>query len=124
VSAAGCDGALTRVLVTHQPTTRHGDPCRHHDHHGHGDPGRHHDPGDPAGGRGLAARLQTAMTPAQRLALAVRDGGGVVPGCDRPWPGGRRIIWGTGWMAARPIWPTWCCCAGPIIGRSMTAAGS
>jgi hypothetical protein len=122
-----CDGALTRVLVNRHPTTHHKDPT---------------DNGN------LAEQLRTAatrlppvlggapsqpldlgrtsrvVTPAQRLALAVRDGGGVVPGCDRPWPGGRRIIWGTGWMAARPIWPTWCCCAGPIIGRSMTAAGS
>ena len=40
-----------------------------------------------------------------------------------PWPGARLIISCTGWMAAPPIWPTWCCCAARIIGRSMRAAG-
>jgi hypothetical protein len=78
-----CDATLTRVLVTR--------------HHAHDDPG-----GD------LAARLQAAVallppalggaptqplevgratrvvSPAQRTALAVRDGGCRYPGCDRP----------------------------------------
>jgi hypothetical protein len=39
------------------------------------------------------------------------------------WPGVRPIICATGCMAAPPIWPTWPWCAGPIIGRSMRAAG-
>jgi HNH endonuclease len=76
---------------------------------GPGDPGRQHAPdGDP----GLTQRLQAAMallppilggapsqpldlgrttrvvTPTQRTALAVRDGGWVVPGCARP------LAWG------------------------------
>ena len=40
------------------------------------------------------------------------------------WPGARPIICATGCMVARPIWPTWPCCAGRIIGRSMRGAGS
>jgi len=82
-----CDGALTRVLVTRQPT---GD-------RGHSD-----------GHEGLADRLRAAVAllppvlggaptqplevgrasrvvgAAQRTALAVRDGGCVFPGCSRP----------------------------------------
>jgi Domain of unknown function (DUF222)/HNH endonuclease len=87
-----CDGAVTRVVVTRQP------------------PG-HHAPGhdDPTGeDGGLAAQLRAAarllpptlggaptmplevgrttrvVSAAQRAALVVRDGGCVVPGCDRP----------------------------------------
>jgi Domain of unknown function (DUF222)/HNH endonuclease len=80
-----CDGAVTRVLVTRQPTHRH-----------------------PDSDGGLAARLRAAarllpptlggaptrplevgrtsrvVTAAQRAALVVRDGGCVVAGCDRP----------------------------------------
>jgi hypothetical protein len=91
VRRLACDGAVTRVLVT-----RHHDPA-----------GEDSDSGD---ADGLAARLRTAITllpaalggaptqplevgratrvvsPAQRTALAVRDGGCVVPGCDRPPP--------------------------------------
>jgi HNH endonuclease len=82
-----CDGALTRVLVTRQPTGDHG----YNDGH-----------------QGLADRLRVAVAllpsvlggapgqplevgrasrvvgAAQRAALAVRDGGGVFPGCSRP----------------------------------------
>jgi Domain of unknown function (DUF222)/HNH endonuclease len=87
-----CDGALTRVVVTRHPTTSSG----HGDDHG------------PDDEHGLAARLRTAMAllppvlggaptqplevgrtsrvvqPAQRIALAVRDGGCVFPDCARP----------------------------------------
>jgi hypothetical protein len=94
-----CDGAVTRVLVTRQATNHHGhhdDPCGDH---------RHHHPHNQAT---LADRLRAAarrlppvlggapsqpldvgrttrvVSPAQRTALAVRDGGCVFPGCDRP----------------------------------------
>jgi Domain of unknown function (DUF222)/HNH endonuclease len=96
-----CDGAVTRVLATRHPGDDHG--------------GGHHDPDDE---HGLAARLRTAMallppilggapsqpldvgrasrviTPAQRSALAVRDGGCVVPDCDRPlaWCEGHHLV--------------------------------
>jgi alpha-D-ribose 1-methylphosphonate 5-triphosphate synthase subunit PhnG len=86
-----CDATLTRVLVTRQP----GHPSGHH-----------HAAGE--AGDGLAARLRAAVallppalggpptqplevgratrvvSPAQRTALAVRDGGCRFPGCDRP----------------------------------------
>jgi Domain of unknown function (DUF222) len=45
------------------------------------------------------------------------------PAVTARWPGVRLIIWSTGWMAAPPTWTTWSCCAGPIIGPSMRAAG-
>jgi hypothetical protein len=106
-----CDGAVTRVLVTRQATGHH-DPCGDHGHdelagHGRDHPAGngHHHPGSQAT---LADRLRAAarrlppvlggaptqpldvgrttrvVSPAQRTALAVRDGGGVFPACDRP----------------------------------------
>jgi hypothetical protein len=113
-----CDSALTRVVVSRQ-LPRDDDP-------GHGPsaddpPMAPHPSGDP----GLAARLQTAMdrlppilggapsqpldvgrssrviTPAQRSALAVRDGGCVFPDCHRPlaWCEGHHLI---SWLDGGP----------------------
>jgi hypothetical protein len=97
-----CDGAVTRVLVSRQPT--------YHD-HGHGDgpagPGHHDHPaadGDGSLAAGLWAaatrlpptlggaptqplevgRTSRVVSAAQRAALVVRDGGCAVVGCDRP----------------------------------------
>jgi hypothetical protein len=88
-----CDGALTRVLVSRRDGQ---------------EPSGHHPTDDLPGAGGLAARLRAAVAllppvlggaptqplevgrtsrvvqPAQRTALAVRDGGCVYPGCDRP----------------------------------------
>ena len=120
-----CDGAVTRVLVTRQPSHHSGHganldqgpaipdpsgvqgldpPPVADDPNGQAPPEPHH----PSGTNGLAARLRAAMTllpptlggaptqplevgratrviqPAQRTALAVRDGGCVFPHCTRP----------------------------------------
>ena len=131
-----CDGAATRVLATRQPTGHHEQLCRHRDHDA------------PGGDGGLAARLRTAAVllppvlggapsqpldlgrttrvvhPAQRTALAVRDGGCVFPGCDRPlaWCEAHHLVH---WLDGDPpTWTTSCSCAEPITGRSMKAAGS
>jgi Domain of unknown function (DUF222)/HNH endonuclease len=95
-----CDGAVTRVMVSRQHPSHH--PGPDHDPNGQAPP--HH----PSGTDGLAAHLQAAMRllpptlagaptqplevgrttrvihPAQRTALAVRDGGCVFPHCTRP----------------------------------------
>jgi hypothetical protein len=97
-----CDGAVTRVLVT-----RHSSQAL-----------SPHPEDNPGAEGDLAARLQTAMTrlppilggapaqpldvgrasrvisPTQRAALAVRDGGCVVPDCQRPlaWCEGHHLV--------------------------------
>jgi Domain of unknown function (DUF222)/HNH endonuclease len=102
-----CDGAVTRVVVSRHPT--------------------HHPLQDGLGSEdgGLAAHLQAAMrllpvtlggaptmplevgratrvvTAAERAALVVRDGGCVVPGCDRPpaWCEAHHLV---PWLAGGP----------------------
>jgi hypothetical protein len=89
-----CNGAVTRVLVTRQPSGHPGD-------HGH-DPGGHHPHDDLRSEGDLAEWLRTAM---DRL--------------PQPWaaPPASRWMW-VGWMAALPTLRTWPWSAGPIIGRS------
>jgi hypothetical protein len=103
-----CDGALTRVVVTRQPEANGAHPAD-----------------DPHDEHGLAARLRTAMallpsilggapsqpvdvgrasrviTPTQRAALAVRDGGCVFPDCARPlsWCEGHHLV---SWLEGGP----------------------
>jgi Domain of unknown function (DUF222) len=133
------DGAVTRVLITRQPPTHDHDPGSPRDH-------------DALGGHdrdgGLATRLQTAAAllprswaapPASPWTSAGPAGSSTPPNAP-PWPGGTGAVaspavtgpWpgvtpttsSTGWTAARPTFPTWPCCAGPSIGRSMRAAGN
>ena len=97
-----CDAAMTRVLVTRQHAGHHRHPG--HDPSGQAPPQAH----DPSGTHGLTGRLRAAVAllppvlggaptqplevgrasrvvqPAQRTALAVRDGGCVFPDCARP----------------------------------------
>ena len=124
-----CDGALTRVLVTPSPPTRPSSA-------------NGSDPAELQGQLRAATALlpptlggapcqpldlwrsTRVVSPAQGHPLAVRDHGGVFPNGDRPWPGVTPSIGGTGSMAAQPTWTTSCSSAEPIIGPSMTAAGS
>jgi len=97
---------------------------------------------------GLATRLRAAMRllpPALGGARPSRWRSGVPLGLSRPpnappwlcatavvcspaaparWPGAKPITCGTGSTAAPPTWPTWPCCAEPITGPCMRAAGS
>jgi hypothetical protein len=106
-----CDGAVTRVLVTRHPTDHRGPTSGPGGGRRPAAPDADAEEGSAAsnpGEEGLAARLQAAMTllppvlggaptqplevgrssrvvqAAQRSALAVRDGGGGFPGCQRP----------------------------------------
>jgi hypothetical protein len=136
-----CDPAVTRVLVTPPaPPARSPRPglCGPA---GHGHPhDRDHPPSDP----GLTGRLQAALawlppllggapsqpldlgrtsrvvTPAQRSALAGRDGGWVLPDCQRPagLVGGPSAVALAG-RRPPPTWRIWPYCAERIIGRSM-----
>ncbi|HEY6710493.1 MAG TPA: HNH endonuclease signature motif containing protein, partial [Actinomycetota bacterium] len=104
-----CDGALTRVLVTRQPSSQP-HPDQGDERPVVRDPSRDEGPvaPDPGGVKELGVRLRAAMAllppalggaptqplevgrasrvvqSAQRTALAVRDGGCVFPGCARP----------------------------------------
>jgi hypothetical protein len=104
-----CDGAVTRVLVTRHRTHPLHDPHTQQ-HPGAHDPTDEEGAAarDPTDQEGLAGQLRTALallppilggaptqplevgrtsrvvSPAQRTALAIRDGGCGFPGCDRP----------------------------------------
>jgi Domain of unknown function (DUF222) len=136
-----CDGAVTRVLVSRQL----GDPRGHHGRSD--DPGGHRPGGARDGDGGLGDRLRTAMAllppvlgGAPSQPLDVGRASRVItpptaapwpcvtaavcsPTVTGPWPGARATTWSAGWTAAPPTCPTSPCCAGPIIGRSMRAAG-
>jgi hypothetical protein len=124
-----CDSAVTRVLVSRQPTGDQDQVSSGPGHHPTGqgpaddhDPGADHDPGELSG---LPGRLRAAMallpptlggapsqpldvgrstrviSPAQRSALAVRDRGCVFPDCDRPlaWCDGHHLV---SWLDGGP----------------------
>jgi HNH endonuclease len=68
-------------------------------------------------------RTTRVVQPAQRVALAVRDGGGVFPGCDRPlaWCEAHHI---QHWLDGGPTdLANLALLCRPTIGRSMRAAG-
>ena len=109
-----CDGAVTRVLVARQPGSH--DPDGSYPAAGSGPD--HHPELDPSERESLQGQLRAAMTllpptlggaasqpldvgratrvisPAQRSALAVRDRGCVIPGCERP----------LAWCEAHHLW--------------------
>jgi len=117
-----CDGAVTRVLVSRQPTSPHRHNCDGpEDAAGPHHPGGHHYPGehrDATRDPELTDWLRTAaallppilggapsqpldlgrtsrvVSPAQHRALAVRDGGCVFPDCGRP----------LAWCEAHHLW--------------------
>ena len=68
-------------------------------------------------------RTSRGVQPAQRTALAVRDGGCVFPGCARPLALVRRPSSPALAALARPTARTWPWCAGLIIGLCMRAGG-
>ena len=145
-----CDAAVTRVLVTRQPTGYGADnPCGYPGHHPSGGRTRAPAPGpDEAatqgwrpGSRplwpcslrsrvGLPASPWTSAGPAgsspppNATPWPCATGAVPFPTVTGRWPGAKATTWCLGWTAARPTWPTWPCCAGPIIGRSMRVAGS
>jgi len=98
-----CDAIITRVIVSRQPRDA-GDHCPGHDPHDPTGPGREGwlqavlaklppilsgAPSRPLD----VGRATRVVTPAQRQALAVRDGGCVFPGCSRPlaWCEGHHV---------------------------------
>jgi len=111
-----CDGAVTRVLVSRQPTSPHRHNCDGpEDAAGHHHPGEHRDAtrdpeltdwlrtaaallppilgGAPSQPLDLG-RTSRVVSPAQHRALAVRDGGCVFPDCGRP----------LAWCEAHHLW--------------------
>ena len=147
-----CDGALTRVLVTRHPDhQQHPSHHRHPDHHK--TPTTMTAPTATAtvppatamkpwrsgcGRRWRCCRRRLEGHRPSRWRSAGPPGSSGPPNappwpsatvvvCSQAvrgrWPGARPITCGTGCTAARPIWPTWRCYAGPIIERSMRAAG-
>jgi len=64
------------------------------------------------------------IAPAQRTALAVRDGGCVSPGWERPPGWCEGTTGGTGWTAGRPTCGTWRGGAAPTIAPSTTATST
>jgi hypothetical protein len=141
-----CDGTVTRVVVSRQPT-----PQPHPD-HGPAEPCQGDDEtvaaGDRHGAAGLEARLRAAAillppvlggAPSQPLEVgratrvvqpanapplpSATAAVGSLPVTGR-WPGAKPTTCGTGCMGARPTWPTSPCCVEPTTGRSRRAAGN
>jgi hypothetical protein len=122
-----CDAAVTRVLVT-----------RHRTHHHDGSGGEASLAGwlqtaatqlPPTLGGGPTQPLEVGrtsrvVTPAQRAALVVRDGGCAVAGCDRPpaWCEAHHLVH---WLHGGPTdLANLALVCRPTTGRSMRAAGA